>query len=61
LKPILEANPIHIYLQIARGSLVQGYSYDLYQWGFGALWALASLTFGFVFFWRAEEKFGRNV
>ena len=61
LKPILEANPIHIFLQIARGALVEGYSYDLYQWGFGALWALASLTFGFVFFWRAEEKFGRNV
>lgn len=61
LKPILEGNPIHVYLQIARGSLVQGYSYDLYQWIFGTVWALASLTFGFIYFWRAEEKFGRNV
>jgi len=61
LKPILESNPIHVYLQIARGSLVQGYSYDLYQWALGAAWAVVSLVFGFVFFWRAEEKFGRNV
>jgi teichoic acid transport system permease protein len=61
LRPLLEGNPIHIYLQIARGALVQGYSYDLYQWISGTVWALAALTFGFIFFWRAEEKFGRNV
>lgn len=61
LKPILESNPIHVYLAIARGSLVTGYEYDLYQWGLGTLWALASLTFGFIYFWRAEEKYGRNV
>lgn len=61
LKPILESNPIHVYLAIARGSLVTGYSYDLYLWGLGTLWALASLTFGFIYFWRAEEKYGRNV
>ena len=61
LQPIMESNPVHIFLQIARGSLVQGYSYDLNQWLFGSLWALASLSLGFVYFWRAEEKFGRNV
>jgi teichoic acid transport system permease protein len=61
LKPILESNPIHVYLAIARGSLVTGYEYDLYQWGLGTLWALVSLTFGFIYFWRAEEKYGRNV
>ena len=61
LQPIMDSNPIHIFLQIARGALVQGYSYDLYQWIFGAIWALASLILGFVYFWRAEEKFGRNV
>ncbi|MEY4367998.1 MAG: hypothetical protein RLZ28_1413 [Actinomycetota bacterium] len=61
LQPIMESNPIHIFLQIARGALVQGYSYDVYQWIFGAIWALASLSLGFVYFWRAEEKFGRNV
>lgn len=61
LQPIMDSNPINIFLQIARGALVQGYSYDLYQWIFGAIWALASLILGFVYFWRAEEKFGRNV
>ncbi len=61
LNPILESNPIHVYLAIARGSLVTGYSYDLYQWALGALWALASLSLGFIYFWRAEEKYGRNV
>lgn len=61
LRPILESNPIHVYLQIARGSLVSGYSYDLFQWGLGSLWAIVSLSFGFIYFWRAEEKYGRNV
>jgi teichoic acid transport system permease protein len=30
------------------------------MWVFGALWAVAILAVGFVFFWRAEVRYGRG-
>jgi teichoic acid transport system permease protein len=30
------------------------------MWLFGAVWAVAALAVGFVFFWRAEVRYGRG-
>ena len=58
---ILHNNPFHIYLTLARGVLVDGYSATSMDWIVGSAWALATLIIGTLFFWQAEERYGRNV
>jgi teichoic acid transport system permease protein len=54
-------NPIHIYLKLARSLLVTGYGAGRIDWVIAVSWAFGMLVFGFIFFWRAEERYGRNV
>jgi len=61
LKPILHYNPIHLYMAIARAGLIQGYTVTALDWIVAAVWAVAILVLGTLFFWQAEEKYGRNV
>ena len=61
LKLVLHYNPIHLFLVIARSSLVSGYSATALDWIAAAAWSVAILVLGVVFFWLAEEKYGRNV
>ena len=61
LQIILHNNPIHLFLVIARASLVTGYTATATDWIVASAWALGTLIFGTVFFWLAEEKYGRNV
>ena len=58
---LLHNNPFHIYLTLARGVLVSGYSASTTDWIVGIAWAFATLIIGTVFFWQAEERYGRNV
>lgn len=61
--PILEfmnwANPVSVYLTLARSSMVTGYSADASLWIAGVCWAFGTQLVGFIFFWRAEERYGR--
>jgi teichoic acid transport system permease protein len=61
LKVLLHNNPIHLYLVIARASLVNGYTAEPMDWIVATVWAFGIALFGIVWFWRAEEKYGRNV
>jgi len=61
LDAILQANPIHVFLKIARSALVTGYTSGRGDWVYAACWSVGLLLVGFIFFWRAEEKYGRNV
>ena len=54
------ANPVSVYLTLARGQLIVGYEAPLWLWGVGAAWSFAILLVGFAFFWAAEEKYGRG-
>jgi teichoic acid transport system permease protein len=54
-------NPVHSYLVIARGALVSGYTANAIDWWVAVTWAFGTLGFGLVFFWLAEERYGRNV
>jgi teichoic acid transport system permease protein len=53
------ANPVSVYLTLGRAAMVTGYSADSTLWIAGSAWALGTLLVGFVFFWRAEERYGR--
>ena len=61
LKSILHNNPIHLYMAIARAGMIDGYTVTASDWWVAGAWAVGMLGFGTVFFWLAEEKYGRNV
>ena len=57
---IIKANPIYAFLSLARGYLVYGYTVDPMMWVSVTLWSFGLATFGVIFFWRAEERYGRE-
>lgn len=53
-------NPLYDYMQIARGALVPGYDVDMTTLLVGAAWAIVSFVGGGLYFWAAEERYGRT-
>jgi teichoic acid transport system permease protein len=60
--PILEYQPIAVYLYVARSILTQEPNIppDPWMWVWAAGWAIAMFVIGFVVFWRGEERYGRD-
>ncbi|MET9652763.1 ABC transporter permease [Streptomyces sp. NPDC006460] len=59
----LEANPAALYIDLMRCALVGGFTADRlppYAWATGPAWAVAAFAGGFVYFWKAEESYGRG-
>jgi teichoic acid transport system permease protein len=60
VKQVLEANPGAVYMQLVREALLtKPPSHPPYQWPLAIFWAVAVLGVGYVYFWRAEEQYGR--
>lgn len=71
---VAEANPIYVYITLVRVALlgersvfenpqVEGhyFPYDAaLTWGYALAWAFGALLVGFLFFWRAEDRYGRE-
>lgn len=57
---VLKYNPIYDYIELARGLLVQGYEATPFLWLTSAGWAIVTLIVGLLFFWKAEERYGRE-
>lgn len=57
---VFQFNPFYDFIQLARGLLVQGYEPSLQLWLLCIGWALFMPIFGLVFFWKAEEVYGRD-
>ncbi|MFN8076535.1 MAG: ABC transporter permease [Kineosporiaceae bacterium] len=63
---LMEYNPVANFLTLCRVSLLGRahiVSNDwnlLHQFGIAALWAVVLFVAGFVWFWRAEEEYGRD-
>ncbi len=55
----MQYNPMHAYLTLVRNSLLYGVDSDPKMWIVGTVWAFGLLIFGFLFFWRGEENYGR--
>jgi teichoic acid transport system permease protein len=54
-------NPVYVYISLARGAMVEGYSMTSNMWIAGTAWAFGMLLVGVVFFWKAEERYGREI
>nr|WP_236865676.1 ABC transporter permease [Brevibacterium daeguense] len=60
LMQIYDWHPLHEVLSIARGILLDEYTIPWDYWWKLALWAVVILVVGIVFFWKAEERYGRE-
>jgi teichoic acid transport system permease protein len=54
-------NPVYVYISLARGAMVEGYSMTSNMWIAGTAWAFGIFLVGVVFFWKAEERYGREI
>ncbi|PCC45886.1 ABC transporter permease [Brevibacterium aurantiacum] len=55
----MRINPMYSYLELTRNSLLYGVDSPWWMWASATVWAFGILTFGFLFFWRGEETYGR--
>lgn len=62
LLAVMQYQPIAVYLNLARQSLLDEPTIPVQgsMWAVGAAWAFGTLLFGFVYFWRAEARYGRE-
>ncbi|MGW3386539.1 ABC transporter permease [Streptomyces cinereoruber] len=59
----LQCNPVAVYIDLMRSALIGSHTPDRlppYVWALAAGWALLSFAGGFIWFWRAEERYGRG-
>ncbi|GGY97447.1 ABC transporter permease [Streptomyces nitrosporeus] len=59
----LEFNPAAVYIDLMRYALIDSFTRDQmppHVWAVAAGWALVCGIGGFVYFWKAEERYGRG-
>ncbi|GGB45143.1 transport permease protein [Flexivirga endophytica] len=61
VREFMEANPATIYVDLYRSAFLEsGQSASLSQWLQALAWGVGVLVVGYVFFWKAEESYGRD-
>ena len=58
VKVVLEVNPGAVYVELVRAALIEE-PRPTYLWWLAVGWAVAVLVAGYLFFWQAEEQYGR--
>ncbi|WP_328721394.1 ABC transporter permease [Streptomyces sp. NBC_00247] len=59
----LDCNPAAVYIDLMRFALIDSFTGDQlppHVWAVATAWALLCAVGGFVFFWKAEERYGRG-
>lgn len=58
---IIDFQPVHEFLSLARAIMLSGPGYDIKveYWLYASVWSLVIFGLGVVFFWAAEERYGR--
>ena len=57
LKSVMEHNPAYQFLMAARNCVLYGQVPSMDLWGPIIIWSFAAFAVGFLFFWRAEERY----
>ncbi|MER7722834.1 ABC transporter permease [Streptomyces sp. NPDC096323] len=60
---VLQYNPAAIYMDLIRFAMIDGYGSEnlpAHVWVAGLAWAVLVGVLGFVYFWKAEERYGRG-
>lgn len=58
LRVVFELNPLHIFISLHREILMDGTT-SSGSWLGAAIWSMAALVTGLLFFWSREESYGR--
>lgn len=61
VRSILDYQPVAVMLRLFRMIMMddKGIPYDPWLWAWAGGWSLLFLVVGFVYFWAAEERYGR--
>ncbi|MGW7577330.1 ABC transporter permease [Streptomyces sp. NPDC054765] len=60
---LLNGNPAAVYIDLMRFALIDSFKANQlphHVWAFAVGWALLAGVAGFVYFWKAEERYGRG-
>ncbi|OIJ86981.1 ABC transporter permease [Streptomyces colonosanans] len=60
---LLQANPAAVYIDLMRFALIDSFHADQlphHVWAYATGWALLVGVGGFIYFWKAEERYGRG-
>ena len=57
---LYDFHPLYQVLQIARACLMRGHDYNPMYWVYFSTWAILTFVLGLLFFWVAEERYGRD-
>ncbi|MFF5403645.1 ABC transporter permease [Streptomyces misionensis] len=60
---LLQVNPAAVYMDLMRFALIDGYdasNLPPHVWAIAGFWAVVIFAGGFVYFWKAEERYGRG-
>jgi teichoic acid transport system permease protein len=57
---LLDLNPAVVYIGLMRSALLTSVEQPVYGWQLGLAWAVVIGAGGYVFFWHAEEEYGRG-
>lgn len=57
---LLDLNPAVVYMGLMRSALLTSVGQPVYGWQLGLAWAAVIGAGGYVFFWQAEEEYGRG-
>lgn len=63
LADVLQWNPAAVYMDLIRFALIDGYGSENlppHVWAVALGWAVVLAAGGFVYFWKAEERYGRG-
>lgn len=61
IREIVMLNPLFRIIDMSRTVLIDGAIPDLKSWLIVSAWAVVLVVGGFLFFWRGEESYGREV
>ncbi|KSU67733.1 ABC transporter permease [Arthrobacter sp. NIO-1057] len=56
---IFDVHPVYQTLQLARGMVMNEAPYDPWAWWVISAWAVVTMIVGLIYFWKAEERYGR--
>ncbi|MEV0623419.1 ABC transporter permease [Nonomuraea sp. NPDC050404] len=57
---VMYLNPAACYIEWMRDILIEGHNPPQLVWVSSLVWAVGALVFGFWYFWRAEDRYGRG-
>lgn len=60
LLAVLEANPMHVFLTLARDAILYGQDSPAAFWWQAIAWSVGLTVIGFLLFWLSEERYTRD-